>query len=68
MEVLSPVGRFPLRLGWPRIADRRLTLPATMGAWRSEVRIGSEDAPLVGAAVGGLALAYWLGRSARRGR
>ncbi len=65
MEVLSPVGRFPLRLGRPRLVEGRLSVPAEMGVWRSEVRIGSEDAPLLGLGLGGLAFAYWLGRHGR---
>jgi hypothetical protein len=68
MEVLSPVGRFPLRLTSARLSEGRVHIRANMGAWRSEVRFGREDAPLVGACLGGLAVAFVLGRmTARRG-
>jgi hypothetical protein len=68
MEVLSPVGRFPLRLTSARLSEGRLRIAADMGAWRSEVRLGREDAPILGACLGGLAAAFVLGRmTARRG-
>lgn len=66
MEVLSPVGRFPLRMRRPRLFNGQLLVPAEMGAWRSEVRIGVEDAPLIGVGLASLALAFWLGRVGRR--
>jgi hypothetical protein len=68
MEVLSPVGRFPLKLRSAGVADGAVTLRADLGAWRSEVRLGRDDLPLVGACVGSLVAAFVLGRmSAGRG-
>jgi hypothetical protein len=68
MEVLSPVGRFPLRLRSAAVTDGGVTQRADHGAWRSEVRLGRDDLPLVGACLGSLVVAFVLGRaSARRG-
>jgi hypothetical protein len=67
MEVLSPVGRFPLKLRSASLASGRVKLRADLGAWRSEVFLGREDLPLVGGCVGCVAAAFVLGRvSARR--
>jgi hypothetical protein len=39
-----------------------------MGAWKSEVSVGREDAALIATCVGALAAAFLLGRSTTRGR
>jgi hypothetical protein len=63
MEVLSPVGTFPMRVRSARVHGGRLRIGTEMGAWKSEVTIGREDAGLVAACVGGLVAAFLLGRS-----
>jgi len=63
VEVLSPVGTFPLHIQRARLREGSVSLDATLGAWRSEVRLGRSELPLAGAFAGILVLAFALGRS-----
>lgn len=47
MQVLSPVGRFPVTVDGVHIQDRRIVVKASLGAWRSEVTLERSDLPLV---------------------
>jgi hypothetical protein len=67
MEVVSPVGSFPLRLRSARIRDGKVRVNADMGAWRSEVGLGREDLPLVAACAAVLAVVFLLGRASKGG-
>jgi hypothetical protein len=71
MQVLSPVGRFRVRLGGVRIEQGRPVLDVRMGAWRSDVTWEPCDLPVVGAVLGVLVGAAWggwqAGRRSRRG-
>lgn len=66
MRVLSPVGTFPMRLRGVRWGDGGPVIDAAMGAWRSQVRLERRDLPLVGAAIGIVAAAFFLGRLSLR--
>ena len=68
MQVLSPVGTFPLRLQRARIDSKGLAIETEMGAWRSEVRLDRHDAALAAAVAGALALSFSIGRVTARGR
>jgi hypothetical protein len=67
MRVLSPVGRFPLHLHSVSLKEGRITVNAEMGVWRSEVQLGREDLPLIGAAMGALLGVFLLGRASAGG-
>lgn len=62
MQVLSPVGTFPLHIQRASLRDGAISLDAALGAWRSEVRLGRSELPLAGALAGILVLAFALGR------
>lgn len=62
MEVLSPVGRFPVKLEAAAFREGRVTLRSSMGAWRSEVRLGREDLPIAAGALAALLVAFAAGR------
>jgi len=68
VQVLSPVGAFPLRLVGARMKSGALVIEAAMGAWKSEIRLERSDLPLAGAAVAVLALAFAWGRASSRKR
>jgi hypothetical protein len=68
VEVQSPVGTFPLRLSGVKIDSGGLRVRTTMGAWRSEVRLGREDAPMIAAVLGSWILTYLWGRRQRGAR
>lgn len=62
MQVLSPVGTFPVKLTGVRVGPGGPRLQTAMGAWHSEVSVERADLPLLGAAAGALAVAFLLGR------
>jgi hypothetical protein len=62
MEILSPVGSFPVRITRVGIKQHHVALEARMGAWRSEVKLDRADMPLVGTALGIVALSFVAGR------
>ena len=62
MQVLSPVGTFPLKITHASLRGRRPTFEAAMGAWRSEVTLDRGDLPLAAGALAALALAFAAGR------
>lgn len=62
MRVLSPVGTFPVRLTGARVERDGPVIEASMGAWRSEVRLEPADLPLLIAAAAALAAAFMAGR------
>jgi hypothetical protein len=62
VQVLSPVGTFPLRIKRPHMRDGSLSIDAALGAWRSEVRLERGDLPLAAAVTGILVFAFALGR------
>lgn len=68
MQVLSPVGTFPLRITRVRVHDGALAFDTAMGAWRSEVRLERRDTPLVALGAGVVALAFFLGRTTSKSR
>jgi hypothetical protein len=68
MEVLSPVGTFPLRMTSVKVKEGRLRIATELGVWRSEVVLGREDLPLLGACAGGLSALFLLGRTSARRR
>ena len=47
MKVSSPVGDFPFEARRLRYEDRALVLEGSMGAWPAEIRVATEDAPLL---------------------
>lgn len=62
MQVLSPVGTFPLKVTGVRVAGGAPRVQTAMGAWHSEVTVEPRDLPLLAAAAGVLALTFALGR------
>jgi hypothetical protein len=68
MQVISPVGAFPLRVQRARVEDGRIVIETAMGAWRSEVRLDRSDIPLVAGALGSLVVAFAFGRITGRSR
>ncbi len=46
MDVMSPVGRFPMRIRGMRVKRSGITVYADMGAWKSEAYLGRRDVPL----------------------
>jgi hypothetical protein len=69
MEVLTPVGRFPLRIVGAHLAGDGLRVETRLGAWRSTIAFERADRPLAACAVAILAGAFLLGRaSGRRSR
>ena len=62
MQVLSPVGAFPLRLQRARVDSKGIVIDTEMGVWRSEVRLDRGDALLAVAAAAALALSFTAGR------
>jgi hypothetical protein len=68
MQVLSPVGTFPLRFTGVHIKQRIPVIDTAMGAWRSELRLDRHDLPLAAAAVGVISTAFLLGRVCMRRR
>jgi len=66
MKVLSPVGTFPVRVRGGGFRHGTLTIDASMGAWRSEVRLERADVPLLAAVAGLLVAVFAAGRASRR--
>jgi hypothetical protein len=68
MEVLSPVGSFPLRMRSVKVSGGRVRIRTELGVWRSEVVLGREDLPLLSAVAGAASALVLLGRFASRRR
>lgn len=62
MRVQSPVGTFPVRIVGAHLEGTTPCVDATMGVWRSEVRLEPRDVPLVGLALALLVSAFLAGR------
>lgn len=47
MKVSSPVGDFPFEAQRLRYEDRALVIEGSMGAWPAEIRVTSDDVPML---------------------
>lgn len=68
MQVLSPVGRFPLKITGLRLRNGPPAIRTEMGVWRSDVILERRDLPMIAAAAATLVAAFVLGRVITRGK